>query len=110
MERSIRRAAAAALKETKVSAGIYLVRASKGGGVWVGRAPNLAAIENRVMFSLRTGSHPSKSLQAAFDAAPDSLCIEIAERLPQEAHPSSHNRLLQARVAAWAEQLGAERL
>lgn len=110
MDRNDRRAAAAALKEAKVSAGIYLVRASTDARVWVGRAPNLAAIENRVTFALRTGSHASKSLQAAFDAAPDSLRIEIAERLPEDAHPSSHNRLLQARVAAWAERLGAEKL
>ncbi len=69
MDRSQRKAAVAAAKEDKVRAGIYAVRGAETGAVWVGRAPNLASVENRLTFALRTRSHACRSLQAAWDAA-----------------------------------------
>ncbi len=110
MDRIERKAAVAACKESKASAGIYAIRCSDPDRVWVGRAPNLGAVANRVLFALRTGTHASRSLQAAFAATPEGLRFERLERIAEDAHPSSWNRLLQEKLAFWAEKLGAERL
>lgn len=61
-----RKAAIAAYKERKTIAGIYVVRCAASGEAWVGQAPNLATIQNRIWCSLRQGNHMCRSLQAAW--------------------------------------------
>ena len=43
-----RKRAVAAYKERKVEAGIYVVRCLASGQVWVGSAPDLSTIQNRL--------------------------------------------------------------
>ncbi len=69
-----RKAALAAYKEMKVEAGVFAVKCLPTGQVWLGSAPNLEKIQNRIWFSLRQGNHTCRSLQAAWTAhGPDSL-------------------------------------
>ncbi len=79
-----RKAAIAAYKERKTIAGIYVVRCAASGEAWVGQAPNLETIQNRIWFSLRQGSHTCRSLQAAWNDAwrgrPDVRRMRAAER------------------------------
>ena len=49
----------------KTIAGIYAIRCKASPEIWVGQAPNLEKIQNRIWFSLRQGSHTCRSLQAA---------------------------------------------
>ena len=63
-----KKAAIAAYKERKTVAGIYLVRSKASAETWVGQAPNLEKIQNRIWFTLRQGSHQCRSLQAAWAA------------------------------------------
>ena len=82
---SSRKAAIAAYKERKTIAGIYLIRCKASPETWVGQAPNLEKIQNRIWFSLRQGSHTCESLQAAWTThGPDSLTFEECERLEEE--------------------------
>ena len=55
MNRETRKAAVAAYKERKAEPGIYAVRCMASGQAWVGGAPDLATIWNRVSFTLRQG-------------------------------------------------------
>lgn len=106
---SDRKAAIAAYKERKTIAGIYAIRCKASPEIWVGQAPNLEKIQNRIWFSLRQGSHTCRSLQAAWTThGPDSLTFEECERLEDEETAYVRNALLKERMLHWRAQLGAE--
>ncbi len=63
------------------------------GEAWVGQAPNLETIQNRIWFSLRQGSHTCRSLQAAWTAhGPTGLTFGECERLEDEEMATSGTR------------------
>ena len=104
-----RKAAIAAYKERKTIAGIFVVRCAASGEVWVGQAPNLETIQNRIWFTLRQGSHPCRSLQAAWDAHGEAgLTFDKCEQLGEEESTYVRNALLKERVAHWRDELKAE--
>lgn len=104
-----RKAAIAAYKERKIIAGIYVVRCAASGGAWVGQAPNLETIQNRIWFTLRQGSHPCRSLQAAWTAHGEAgLTFGECERLEDEESAYVRNALLKERGAHWRAELKAE--
>jgi len=106
-----RKTARAAYKERKTVAGIFAVRCAASGQIWVGQAPDLATIQNRLWFILRHGSSPHRSLQSAWTAyGPDSLAFEEVERLAEEDVPYLRQAALKERLAYWRDELGAERL
>lgn len=104
-----RKAAIAAYKERKTIAGIFVIRCAASGQAWVGQAPNLETIQNRIWFTLRQGSHACRSLQAAWKAhGPDSLTLEECERLDEEETAYIRTALLKERMQHWRAELGAE--
>lgn len=104
-----RKAAIAAYKERKTIAGIYVVRCAASGEAWVGQAPNLETIQNRIWFSLRQGSHTCRSLQAAWTTHGEaSLTFEECERLEDEETAYVRNALLKERALRWRAELKAE--
>lgn len=104
-----RKAAVAAYKERKSVAGVFAVRCGAAGMVWVGGAPDLDKIQNRLWFQLKLGGCPHRTLQAAWNAhGADSLAFEIVERLEDEDLAFARTAALKARVAHWAAALGAE--
>lgn len=109
MRHEDRRAAVAAYKERKVVAGIYLVRCLASGESWVGQAPDLSTIQNRVWFTLRHGGHRGRSLQAAWNAYDeDAFAFEELERLDDKALEAGRERVIKARLAHWCAELGAQ--
>lgn len=109
MNVSEKKAAAAAYKERKAAAGIYVVRCAPTGRQWVGRAPDLLTVWNREMFTLRHGSHPNRSLQAAWrESGADSFAFEEVERVDPDELAYSRERTLKERQAHWCATLGAE--
>ena len=106
---SARRAAIAAYKERKSVAGIFAIRCTATSQTWVGQTPDLDKIQNRIWFTLRQGSHPCRSLQAAWTAhGPDSLTFGECERLEEEETAYIRAALLKERVLHWRKELGAE--
>ncbi|MCP3381013.1 GIY-YIG nuclease family protein [Bradyrhizobium sp. CCGUVB4N] len=104
-----RKAAIAAYKERKTVAGIYVVRCAVSGEAWVGQAPNLETIQNRIWFTLRQGSHPCRSLQAAWKAHGEAgLTFSECERLEDEESAYVRNALLKERMLHWLTELKAE--
>jgi hypothetical protein len=103
-----RKAAIAAYKERKTIAGIYLVRCAASGEAWVGQAPNLEKIKNRLWFSLRQGAHSCRSLQAAWNSHGEAgLTFNECERLEDEATDYVRNALLKERLLHWQSVLNA---
>lgn len=104
-----KKAAIAAYKERKTAAGIFVVRCKASAEIWVGQAPDLEKIQNRIWFSLRHGGHRCRSLQAAWAThGPESLTFEECERLDDEETPYIRNALLKERMLHWQSRLGAE--
>ena len=111
MKRDDKKAALAAYKERKAEPGIYAVRCAPTGRVWIGAAPELSAIWNRVSFALRQGEQKPASLQAAWrEYGPDSFTFEPLEALTDEQLVFGRDRMLKERLGHWAEKLGAEKI
>lgn len=109
MKGNDRKAAVDAYKERKVAAGIYAVRCRPSGECWVGRAPDLSTIRNRLWFTLRQGSSAHRSLQAAWAAhGPDAFTFEILEQIENEDIAYLRDGILKERLAHWAGELRAE--
>jgi hypothetical protein len=103
-----RKAAVDAYKERKVAAGIYAVRCGPSSECWVGRAPDLSTIRNRLWFTLRQGSSPHRSLQAAWAThGPDAFTFEILEQIENEDIAYLRDGILKERLAHWAGELKA---
>jgi hypothetical protein len=106
---SDRKAAIAAYKERKTIAGIFVIRSKATAEQWVGGAPNLEKVQNRIWFTLRQGSHTCRSLQAAWTMhGADNLSFEECERLDEEETPYIRDALLKERMHHWRAHLGAE--
>ena len=103
-----RKAAVAAYKERKTAAGIYAIRCSSTGEVWVGRSQHIDTHRNGLWFSLRLGSYPNPALLAAWRASGEAaFSFEVLERLADEAEPYMRQALLKERLAHWRGALGA---
>jgi hypothetical protein len=108
MTRDDRKAAKAAYKERKTVAGIYAVRCRLSGQIWVGQAPDVDTMQNRLWFTLRFGNDPHRSLQAAWTThGADSFTFEILERLKEEDLPYIRQDLLKGQLAHWQAKLEA---
>jgi len=108
MRHEDRKAAIAAYKERKTVAGIYELSCRPTGESWVGRAPDLATIENRLWFTLDHGSHRHAALQAAWNRhGRDAFAIAVLERLDEEKLAYVRDRLLKERLDHWQRERGA---
>jgi hypothetical protein len=108
MNKDDRKAAVAAYKERKVAAGVFALRCAATGEAWVGQARDLSTIRNRIWFTLDHGSHPVKSLQAAWNAhGGDGLAFEELERIAEDLPDYARATALRERAAAWREEIGA---
>jgi hypothetical protein len=103
--------AAQDFKERKVARGVYAVRCSETGRVWVGSSPNLAATRNGTWFCLKSGSHIEKPLQAEWDArGEEAFQYEILEQLKDDISAMSLRDVLKEKKQEWVARLGAQAL
>ncbi|KPL68123.1 hypothetical protein SZ64_08325 [Erythrobacter sp. SG61-1L] len=111
MDLEKRRAAIAAYKERVAIPGIYAVQCAATGECWVGRAPDLSTIHNRLWFTLRLGSCPHRSLQQAWrEHGGDAFSFERVEELDGEELGFALDRVIGERQDHWCEQLSATRI
>jgi hypothetical protein len=109
MNREQRKAAVAAYRERKAVAGIYAVVCHASGERWIGRAPDLHTIQNRLWFTLRQGSCLHPALQAAWNQhGPDAFSVDIIERLERETLVYVRDGLLKDRLSHWCSTFGAD--
>ncbi len=108
MKGEARKAAIAAYKERKSVAGIYTVRCTATGEVWVGQSPNLDTVQNRVWFTLRVAGNLNRALQKAWDdQGAQHFVFDVVERLDDDDLAYSRDALLKERLAHWRAELGA---
>jgi hypothetical protein len=106
-----RKQAAKDFKERKVARGIFAVRCTPTGNVWVGATPNLPASKNGLWFMLRSGTHHENELQAEWLAhGEQAFEFEILCTLDDETHALAVNDRLKEERAIWAARLSARTL
>jgi hypothetical protein len=113
MMEDFRKAAVSAYKERKIEAGIYAIRCAGTDSVWVGSAPDLTTIKNRIWFTLRHGSNLHRSLQDSWDTyGSDAFSFEVVARLPDNDEVTGYLRsgMLKTLLADWAKNLSAIRI
>jgi len=97
-------------KEQKPPAGVFAVRCTATGRVWVGSSPNLTAAKNRFWFCLRNGSHLERTLQDEWSLhGEDAFQYEILETLKEDTLALAIKDLLQEKASHWMARLGAQR-
>jgi hypothetical protein len=97
-----RQAALAAYKERKVTAGIYALCCTATGALWIGRAPDLATIGNRLRFTLGQGSNPHRGLQEAWTRhGAEAFTFEVLESLTEDDLRLGRDRALKRRLDHW---------
>lgn len=95
-------------KDRKTVPGIYAIRCLPEGLVWVGRAPDVATIQNRLWFSLRMGQSTHPALQAAWARhGAEAFRFEIVEELAHDLSAYARQTALKDRQTHWLAQLGA---
>lgn len=107
-----RKAAVAAYKERKVISGIYAVRCAATDQPWVGSAPDLSTIQNRLWFTLRQGNNTHRSLQEAWAThGSEAFTFEIVDRLTDDDDPGYiRNAALKSLHADWIDRLNGIRI
>ena len=109
MDKQNRRDLVRDYKEKKTLAGVYAIRCAPTDEVWVAGSRNIEAQQNSSWFSLRSGGHPNKALQAAWTThGPETMAFEILERIDDEKlTPMGVADAVKSRVAHWLAELGA---
>jgi len=97
-------------KRRAIRSGIYHLHCTATGQSWAGPARDLSSIENRLRFTLRSGNHPHRQLQQAWnlhgDAAFQWQCAHALEHDP-DLLGFERERLLQDALDAVCRQSGA---
>ncbi|MBH0112426.1 GIY-YIG nuclease family protein [Novosphingobium sp. YJ-S2-02] len=110
MDKLSRKNAQTAYRERAARPGIYALKSS-AGPVWGGRAPNLDTIVNRVVFTLRQGTSPHRTLQAAWNVDQGrGMVFEELEELDPDDCGLALERVLTDRHSHWIEKLEATRI
>jgi hypothetical protein len=107
MQVNDKRDAIRAYKERKQKMGVYAVRCTATGAVWVGRSRNLAAQENRIWFALRLGSERAEGLQDAWNThGTEAFHFEVVAKL-DDADTAYPDAKLKALLAQCRDRLAA---
>ena len=106
-----RKAAIAAYKERERAAGVFAVRCTATGECWVGKAPDVRTIRNRLWFGLGQGTSPKRALQAAFRRHGEAaFTFEVLEVIDPKLGSYAATQALDERFAHWRTELGAATL
>src|SRR5712692_10597157 len=109
--RAERKEAIKEYKTRKPARGVFAVRCTATGQIWVDATPNLDAAQNSLWFCLRQGLHHSKALQAEWNThGKDAFQYEILETLDDDVSPIALNDLLKEKKRHWVAHFGAQAL
>jgi len=111
MDRQERKAAVAAYKEREPAYGAFAVVCTATGEVWVGRSRHVDSQQNGLWFTLRLGTSPHVSLQAAWKQHGErDFRFEELERLRDDFPEILRVDELRKRQALWSARLQASEL
>jgi hypothetical protein len=108
MNGDARKAAIAAYKERKVTAGVYAVRSSASAAAWIGHWSDIDTIQRRIWFTLRQGTYPNRYLQDEWNLHGEAgFSFEVLERMPEDVTPFLRAGILKERAGYWRAHLDA---
>jgi hypothetical protein len=111
MDRQRRKAVVAAYKERKAAHGVYAVICTATGEAWVGCSRHVDTQQNGLWFTLRLGTSPHASLQAAWKQhGEQEFRFEELERLREDFSEFGRADELKKRQALWRSRLQASAL
>ena len=111
MDRLDRKAAIAAYKERKPAFGVFAVICSATGEAWVGCSRHVDTQQNGLWFTLRLGTSPHGSLQAAWSQHGEkAFRFEELERLREDFPEFARMDELKKRQSLWRSRLQAAAL
>jgi len=94
-------------KETKLPMGLYQIKNTANGKVFIGSSQNLPAMLNRMRSQLEMGGHPNRLLQQEWNqVGPDAFTFEVLDELKhseKENYNPAHD--LDELLALWLEKL-----
>jgi len=100
--------AIAKFKERKPLLGVYAVRCTASGRVWVGASRNLEAARNAIWFSLRLGIHRERPIQDEWNSFGESAFeYEVLDKLAEDAPAMLVPDLLKDAKQSWMTRLAA---
>ena len=92
-------------KEQKARPGIYAIRCTVSGEVWVSKAPDLDKRKAGLWFQLNMGSFPGKSLQAAWNTHGEAAFVFVELEDVTDDNELLIPSLLKEREAHWRQDL-----
>ena len=106
MDAKDRKAAIAAYKEIKTPAGVFAVRCRVDGQFWVMESRHLDTHQTSLWFSLRMGSYPDRTLQAAWKIHGEAAFrFDVLQTLSEDVSPSMVRTELKILSRAWKDRL-----
>ena len=90
--------------------GIYAIRNTATGQVWVGASRNVDGMLNRIRFELRMRGHRDASLAQAWARdGSDNFSFEVLDRVKPRTDPAfDYDAELAAMLSLWQAELGAQ--
>jgi len=108
VDKAARKTAIADYKKREAIAGIYAVRCSLSGRVWVGRTMDLEKVQTRLWFGLRTAGNQHPAMQADWTTyGEESFSFEALEPIEAEELAYVRDAILKERLDHWRSKLGA---
>ena len=93
-------------KARKTPKGIYAVRCTVSGEVWVSSAGDLNTVRNGVFFMLRNAMHHNKPMQEAWNKYGDAgFEFEVLETFDEDMPPLLLRDALRDRQKHWIQEL-----
>jgi hypothetical protein len=103
-----RREARKAYKSRTIPKGVFAIRCTVSGEVWVGASDHLDSARNGVWFQLRNGLHRNPRLQAAWNTCGEAAFeYEVLEKFAEDVSPLLVGDLFHQRQKHWARALEA---
>ena len=95
-------------KQLKPKQGVFALRCTPSGQVWVSHSRNLDASKNSVFFMLRGELHKDKALQAAYNEHGEAAFVfDVLEQFDEDLPAVNLWDQMVARQKHWSEQLQA---
>lgn len=95
-------------KEQRQRQGIYAIRCSVSGEVWVAKAADLDKRKTGLWFQLNLGGFPGKSLQASWNAHGEAAFSFVELEEVSDDNELLIPSLLKEREAHWRQELSAQ--
>ena len=104
-----KKAAIREYKNRKTPRGVFAVRCSATGQLWVGSSLNLDGARNGLWFQLNHGSHRNHALQSAWNGHGEpAFHFEVLEQLDDDVAEFAMRDLLKEKHRAWVAELNAQ--